>query len=32
MVIQKKAPKTVFTCQSCGYQTPRWMGKCPECQ
>ena len=28
----KKAPKTVFTCQSCGYQTPRWMGKCPECQ
>ena len=28
----KKTPKTVFTCQSCGYQTPRWMGKCPECQ
>ncbi|MGD9097573.1 MAG: DNA repair protein RadA [Desulfobacterales bacterium] len=28
----KKPPKTVFTCQSCGYQTPRWLGKCPECQ
>ncbi|MGD8241819.1 MAG: ATPase domain-containing protein, partial [Desulfobacterales bacterium] len=28
----KKTPKTIFTCQSCGYQTPRWMGKCPECQ
>jgi len=27
----KKKPKTVFTCQSCGYQTPKWMGKCPDC-
>ncbi len=27
----KKATKTIFTCQSCGYQAPRWMGKCPEC-
>ncbi len=24
--------KTVFTCQECGYQTAKWMGKCPECQ
>lgn len=23
--------KTVFTCQECGYQTPKWLGKCPEC-
>jgi DNA repair protein RadA/Sms len=23
--------KTLFTCQSCGYQTPKWMGKCPDC-
>ncbi|MBN1780713.1 DNA repair protein RadA [bacterium] len=23
--------KTVFICQSCGYETYRWMGKCPEC-
>jgi DNA repair protein RadA/Sms len=23
--------KTTFTCQECGYQTAKWMGKCPEC-
>lgn len=23
--------KTVFTCQECGYQTPKWLGKCPDC-
>lgn len=23
--------KTVFTCQECGYKTPKWVGKCPEC-
>ncbi len=23
--------KTLFECQSCGFQTPRWMGKCPSC-
>ncbi len=27
----KKFSKTVFTCQSCGYQTPKWMGRCPDC-
>jgi DNA repair protein RadA/Sms len=27
----KKNTKTVFTCQTCGYQTPKWMGKCPDC-
>ncbi|MEJ5359801.1 MAG: DNA repair protein RadA [Desulfobacterales bacterium] len=27
----KKAAKTLFTCQSCGYRAPRWMGKCPDC-
>jgi len=25
-------PKTVFTCQSCGFKSPRWQGQCPECQ
>lgn len=24
--------KTVFTCQECGYKTPKWLGKCPDCQ
>ena len=23
--------KTVFVCQKCGYQTPKWAGKCPDC-
>jgi DNA repair protein RadA/Sms len=23
--------KTVFTCQHCGFQTPKWLGKCPDC-
>ena len=23
--------KTIYTCSECGYETPRWMGKCPEC-
>ncbi|WP_010284958.1 DNA repair protein RadA [Bacillus timonensis] len=23
--------KTKFTCQSCGYESPKWMGKCPGC-
>jgi len=27
----KKNSKTVFCCQACGYQTPKWMGKCPDC-
>lgn len=24
--------KTAFFCQSCGYETPKWTGKCPSCQ
>src|SRR4030042_5515476 len=24
--------KTVFICQSCGYQAPKWVGRCPDCQ
>src|SRR5512146_2644900 len=23
--------KTVYVCQACGSQSPRWMGKCPDC-
>jgi DNA repair protein RadA/Sms len=23
--------KTKFVCQNCGYSSPRWTGKCPEC-
>lgn len=24
--------KTQFVCQSCGYQAPKWLGRCPGCQ
>ncbi len=23
--------KTVFVCNNCGYESPKWAGKCPEC-
>ncbi|MFW6108550.1 MAG: DNA repair protein RadA [bacterium] len=24
--------RTVFVCQQCGCQQPRWVGRCPECE
>ena len=27
----KKRPKFIYSCQSCGHQTPKWMGRCPDC-
>jgi len=24
--------KTIFICQACGYQAPKWLGRCPDCQ
>lgn len=24
--------RTIFACQACGYQSPRWLGRCPDCQ
>ena len=26
-----KKNKSVFVCQSCGYQTLKWLGRCPDC-
>lgn len=23
--------KTVYVCSNCAYETPKWLGKCPEC-
>ena len=23
--------KTTYFCQSCGAQSPKWLGKCPSC-
>lgn len=27
-----KAPRVKFTCEECGYESPRWLGRCPSCQ
>src|SRR5688500_9029608 len=27
----KKSSNTVFSCQNCGHQSNKWLGKCPEC-
>ncbi len=26
-----KAPKSIYCCQECGYNAPKWLGRCPEC-
>ena len=26
-----KSPKTVFSCQECGAQAAKWLGRCPDC-
>ncbi|WP_040953159.1 DNA repair protein RadA [Gorillibacterium massiliense] len=25
-------PKTKFVCQECGFESPKWLGKCPSCE
>ena len=27
----KKKTQSAFFCQSCGTQSPKWLGKCPQC-
>ena len=27
----KKKAQSAFFCQSCGTQSPKWLGKCPQC-
>ncbi len=24
--------RTIYSCQSCGYQSSKWLGRCPECE
>ncbi len=26
-----KTAKTVYVCSNCGYESPKWYGRCPEC-
>jgi len=30
MAVTRKT-STIFACQACGYQSPKWLGKCPGC-
>lgn len=23
--------KSIFICENCGYESPKWLGKCPDC-
>ena len=27
-----KDKKSVYFCQECGYESPKWMGQCPQCR
>ncbi|MBE6635076.1 MAG: DNA repair protein RadA [Ruminococcaceae bacterium] len=27
-----KGSKIIFVCSECGYTSPKWLGRCPECQ
>ncbi len=29
--MSKSSPKAIFQCQSCGYTSLKWLGKCPDC-
>ena len=26
-----KVPVSIFVCNNCGYESPKWLGKCPAC-
>ncbi len=28
----KVKQKTLYICQQCGYESPKWLGKCPDCE
>ena len=30
-MVKSKKEKTRFICQSCGFNSPRWLGRCTEC-
>ncbi|MDP2959537.1 MAG: DNA repair protein RadA [Longimicrobiales bacterium] len=31
MVDRRKGPRTIFICQECAQESPRWLGRCPDC-
>jgi len=30
-VTTSKQTRTVFACTECGYESPKWLGRCPDC-
>jgi DNA repair protein RadA/Sms len=32
MAKSDRATKTIFVCQQCGKESPKWLGRCPNCQ
>jgi DNA repair protein RadA/Sms len=30
--VSKSTGKVVFVCQECGKESPKWLGRCPDCQ
>ncbi|HPP76158.1 MAG TPA: DNA repair protein RadA, partial [Armatimonadota bacterium] len=26
-----KIQQTKFVCQACGFESPKWLGRCPDC-
>jgi DNA repair protein RadA/Sms len=28
----QKKTRTIYTCTQCGYQSPKWLGRCPDCR
>lgn len=31
MLLMAKKERTIHTCTECGYSSPKWLGRCPEC-
>ncbi|HXG35834.1 MAG TPA: DNA repair protein RadA, partial [Dehalococcoidia bacterium] len=31
MTTPRKSARNVFACSECGYEAPRWLGRCPDC-
>ena len=31
MATKPKSPTTQFVCSQCGFSTPKWLGRCPDC-
>ena len=30
--LSTKRKKSTYVCRQCGYQNPKWLGRCPECE